>query len=128
MAIENVSQSTTGDDDVDLDQLYEKVMTCEPLIAPAAMDQLADLVFSKERVIHNWRMAALIASKDGAFFKEMASDPDKAKALAPIVGALDDAAELLRSMAEIMTSVSIRIGVAGCAHEDFNKWTEEAAA
>ena len=88
------------------------------------MEQWADLVFSKERVIRNWRLAALIASKDGAFFRELADDAGKAESLAPVVGTLNDAAELLRVMARIMDAVSTRIAVAGCNHPGFNEWME----
>ncbi len=110
--------------DAELSALYEGVMSCQPFVPPGEMEDIANLVFSKERVIRNWRLAALIGSKDGEFFRELASDANKAQSLAPAVRPLMDAAMLLHSMAEIMTIVSDRIMVAGCNHDRFNEWME----
>lgn len=127
MATENVSHGA-GSESEDLERIYQDVLCCQPIVPPSEMEALADLVFSKERLIRNWRLAALVGSKDGEFFRELASDADKAKALAPTVDVLRNAAELLRGMAQVMESVSCRIMVAGCNHEHFNEWMEAEAA
>ena len=126
MATENVNHGSEAGED--LDKVYQDVLCCQPIVLPSEMEALADLVFSKERVIRSWRLAALVGSKDGEFFQELANDADKAKALAPTVDALRDAAGVLRSMAEVMESVSCRIMVAGCNHEHFNEWMESEPA
>ena len=126
MANKNVTRAKSKKD-AGLDAVYEGVMNCRPIVPPEEMEALADLVFSKEKVIRAWRCAALIGSKDGAFFRELSTDEDKAQTLAPIVGALKDAATLMRVMAEIMDSASTRIVIAGCNHEKFNDWAKEAA-
>ena len=72
-------------------------------------------------------LAALLATKDGAFFKELATDPEQAKALAPTVSALQDFAERMRGIAELAECAAARVMVAGCNHESFNAWAAEEA-
>ena len=117
-----MADDTVNDDE--LNALYEGVMSCQPLVPPEEMEALADLVFSKDKLIRAWRCAALFGSKDGKFFRELANDATKAQALAPVVGALKDTASLMRVMAEIMDGTSTRIAIAGCNHDDFSKWQQ----
>lgn len=123
MANANVNHSADGNDE-DMEKIYQDVLHCHPLVPLGEMEALADLVFSKERVVTTWRLAALVGSKDGEFFRELASDAEMAKALAPTVDALSNAATLLRDVAQIMEGAACRIMVAGCNHEDFNKWAQ----
>lgn len=109
----------------ELDRLYEQVMTCEPVIPKDQVDALADMVFNKELFIRQWRLTAVLAGEGGAFYADLAEDEKKAKALAPLVGVLGDFAKNLRGMAEIAESVSARIMVAGCNHENFLTWAED---
>ena len=117
-------RTTRKSKDSELDALYEGVMTCKPVVDPADMEELADRVFSKGHLIRAWRMAALVGSKDGAFFKGLSTESDQAKALAAFVDPMRSTAELLRCMAKIMDCISTRIVVAGCNHEQFNEWME----
>ena len=123
MAIDTVNH----DDDIDVDQLYEQVLICEPAIPTEEVDRLADMVFSKEKVIRQWRFTALMASKDGAFFRELSESEGQAKTFAPIVGVLRDFAQTLKGMADLAECVATRIAVAGCNHEKFNIWMKEEA-
>lgn len=122
MATKKTTTHELTDDDADA--IFNQVMTCEPAVPKDKLEDLANLVFSKERVIRNWRLAALLGSKDGTFFKELSTDEEQAKALAAAVDPLRDAAQLLRGMAEIMDCVSARVMVAGCNHRDSNAWME----
>lgn len=114
-------------DDEQLDQLYEQVMTCESAIPQNELEPLADLVLNNERVGRQWRLTALLASKDGAFFREIAENEETAKALAPSIELLNDFADLMRTMAELAECASSRLLVAGCNHENFNDWASETA-
>lgn len=113
--------------DGELDALYEKVMACEPALAPDQLDRVADMVMDQEATGRPWRLAALLATKDGAFFKDLANDPEKAQALAPTVSMLQDFAERMRGVAELAECAAARVMVAGCNHEKFNAWAAEEA-
>ena len=117
-------QPTEG---AELDALYQQVMTCEPALAPDQLDKVADMVKDQEATGRPWRLAAFLATKDGAFFKELANDPEQAKALAPTVSVLQDFAERMRGIAEMAECAAARVMVAGCNHEQFNTWATEEA-
>ncbi|WP_323012528.1 hypothetical protein [Castellaniella sp.] len=123
MATNTVNQQEAEE----LDRLYEQVMTCEPAIPKDQVDDLADMVFNKELFIRQWRLTAVLAGEGGAFYADLAEDEEKARVFAPLTGVLDDFAKRLRGMAEIAESASARIMVAGCNHENFIAWAEEAA-
>lgn len=118
-----MAKKTVNDDR--LEALYQGVMTCEPVIPVDLQDEVADLVFSKERMIRAWRLAAFLGTKDGSFFKELSTDATMAQTFAPVLGALEDTAELLREMASIMDCVGTRVAVAGCNHQKFEEWKNE---
>lgn len=111
----------------ELDALYEKVMNCEPALAPDELDRVADMAMDQEATGRPWRLAALLATKDGAFFKDLANDPEKARTLAPTVSILQDFAERMRGVAELAECAAARVMVAGCSHENFNAWAAEEA-
>lgn len=117
-------QQTEG---AELDALYQQVMTCEPALAPDQLDTVADMVKDQEATGRPWRLAALLATKDGTFFNELANDPERAKALAPTVSVLQDFAERMRMVAELAECAAARVMVAGCNHEQFNAWATEQA-
>jgi hypothetical protein len=116
--------NSTGDNE--LDAIYDQVMHCEAAIAPQDVERLADLVLSNEVVGRNWRLTALLAGKDGEFYRELSEDEGKAEALAPATESLRDFAKLLRQMADLADSASARIMVAGCNHEHFTDWIAES--
>lgn len=126
MANENINQNTTNEDD-ELEALYKDVLKCEPAIPPEQLDLLANMVRDNESVGRPWRLTALIASKDGAFFTELSESEEKAKALAPTVDALREFSDRLQMMAKLADCAASRIMVAGCNHEDFNEWMKETA-
>ena len=121
-------KSTNPDDHNDLDAIYAGVMNCESAIPVNEMARLADLVMNQERVGRSWRLTALLASKGGEFFRDVAEDAAKAQALAAAVGPLNDFEKLLRMMADLAGCVSARLLVAGCNHEKFNEWAGSADA
>lgn len=123
MANENVSEQETDE----LEQLYRSVMTCEPALEPDQLDRVANMVMDQEVTGRPWRLAALIASKDGAFYEELANDPEIARALAHTVMPLQSFAERMRGMADLAECAATRLMVAGCNHKDFNTWTTEEA-
>ena len=116
-------QQTEG---AELAALDQQVMACEPALAPDQLDKVADMVRDQEATGRPWRLAALLATKDGDFFKELANDPEKAKVLAPTVSVLQDFAERMRGVAELAECAAARVMVAGCNHEQFNAWAAEA--
>ena len=120
MADVNVNESN-----LELDRLYESVMVCEPAIDPKDLDMLADWVFSKSLTIRPWRVTALLASKGGEFYQELASNEDKARALATTPAILSEFAEKLRTVADLADCAAARVLVAGCNHESFHEWAAE---
>jgi hypothetical protein len=110
----------------ELDALYESVLHCRPVIREDEAHRLADLVFDKEHIVREWRLTALLASKGGAFYKELSEDSEKAQALAPAVEPLIGFAKLLRDMANFADCVSARVMTAGCNHDRFVDWMAES--
>lgn len=122
----NTTQNATNDVE-ELEAIYKGVLNCESAIPPEELDLLADMVRDNEIVGRPWRLTALIASKDGAFFKELSESEEKAKALAPTVDALRAFSDRLQGMAKLADCAASRIMVAGCNHEDFIEWMKEPA-
>lgn len=118
----NTDSTTTSRDD-ELDKIYDSVMSCKALINEQEVNQLADLVFSKERVIRSWRLAAWLAGKGGPFYQDLSTNASVANELVPSIGAMDETSKLLREMADIIDTVSTRVAVAGCNHERLENWT-----
>lgn len=123
MAVADVNNG----DQIDLEALYQQVLCCDPAIPPEEVEPLADLVMKQERVGRQWRLTALIAGKDGAFFKDIADNTETARAFAPCVGALHEFSGLLRMMADLADCAAARISTAGCNHENFLEWMAEEA-
>lgn len=117
MAVE--TKNHKGDE---FEQVYQQVMNCEPEISESELQPLADLVMNNERVVRQWRLTALLASKGGVFFREISQDAEMAKAHAPTVELLEDFASTMRMMAGLADCASSRLLVAGCNHQDFNAW------
>ena len=113
--------------DADLDAMYESVLNCESAINSDDVEPLADLVRKNELVGIPWRLTAVIAGKDGTFFRNLSEDEGAAKALAPAVDGLYEFSNRLKKMAELAECVASRIMVAGCNHRNFNKWQKKAA-
>ena len=105
-----------------VDAFFEQVMTCEPAVNPADAPMLADLIFSKERMIRSWRAAAMLASKGGDFYRDLSTNAEHAQTWAGVLDPIEGAAKLLREMADIMDCVTARVGIVGCYHERFNEW------
>lgn len=121
-----MAETNTNHDD--LDALYEQVMTCEPAINPVEVEELADAVRSNSLLGMPWRLTAVIAGKDGSFFKALSEDEGQAKAIAPSIDLLNEFAARLRGMAELAECVAARMMAAGCNHEQFIDWmTAESA-
>ena len=106
----------------DLDAIYERVLTCQPVVDPAKEQALADAIFSKELMIRSWRAAAMLAAKGGDFYRDLSTDAGLAQSLAAILDPLEGTAKFLREMASIMDCVVTRVCVVGCKHERFDEW------
>lgn len=119
-------KSTNSVESDELDAIYESVMNCEPAIPVNEMERLADLVMNQELVGRSWRLTALLASKDGSFFRGVAEDLQTGKVFASAIGPLQDFEKLLRMMADLAGTAQARLLVSGCAHEQFNAWVKEA--
>lgn len=117
-----MADETVTHDAEEMDRLYQQVMNCEPAIVPSELEPLADLIGNNERVGRQWRLTAVLASKDGTFFRDLAENEDAAKALAPTVDLLNDFAKLMRKMADLAECGASRVLVAGCNHVHFNDW------
>jgi len=87
---------------------------------------LADIVRNNQRMGVPWRMTAVLAGKDGEFFRGVAENEEVAKTFANVVVPLHNFAEMLRKVAELADCAASRLMVAGCNHENFNEWMEEA--
>ena len=124
MATTNINQNATNEDD-ESEALYKGVLNCESAIPPEELELLANMVRDNEMVGRPWRLTALIASKDGAFFKELSESEEHAKALAPAIDALREFSDRLQRMAKLADCAAARIMVAGCNHEDFVEWMTE---
>jgi hypothetical protein len=111
MASENVHTELT---DEDAERFFETVFACEPAIPPEDMNEVANLVFSKERVIRSWRLAAFLGSKGGDFYKNMSTE--QAEALAAGMGPLQEFSKLAQTMSEMASSMAARATVACIFH------------
>lgn len=107
--------------------IYDGVLTCQSAIPKTEIELLADVVRNNGRMGIPWRLTAFLAGQDGAFYREVAENEEKAKALAPNIGALQDFAAMLKKVSELANCVSMRLMVAGCNHENFNTWKNDPA-
>lgn len=112
----------------DAEAIFQQVLTCSPAIEPSKVDQLADRIFSKEFMVRPWRFTALLAGKDGTFWRELSERADLAKTMVPAAAGLEDFAKGLRAVADLAECVAVRSKVAACGHEDFPKWLAADAA
>lgn len=102
---------------------FDAVMNCTPAIDPATMERLAGVVCgSSSQMAVMWRSTAVLASKDGSFFRSLANDPEAAKTLCAIVDPLVKFAKHLREMADLAEGVADRTLVACCAREEVTQW------
>jgi len=113
--------------DQEADAIFEQVLSCKPAISPQDVNPLADLVGSQERVGRQWRLAALLAGKDGSFYRKLSEDAHAAEAMVIAAATLQDFSRLLREMADLAECANTRVMVAGCNHEHFQDWLKEDA-
>ena len=127
MANANVAQDSAhgGTSPDELDALYQMVMDCEPLIHPSEQDALRNLAVDAGLTVRPWLFMAHGATRDGAFYKELAEDATRMRLLAPLSKCLEQFAERMRMVAELSDKVAMRIQVAGCNHIDFNAWCDD---
>lgn len=87
----------------------------------------AGAVKNNEQMGVPWRITAVLASKDGEFFKQVANDAETAKTMATLMDGLTSFSKRLEQMKQLADTVTCRLLVAGCNHEKFNDWVKEAA-
>ena len=125
MAKKNVTRGKSKKES-ELDALYAGVMTCQPALLPSLVEEVADAIRDNEQMGRPWRVTAVLAGKDGEFYKQVASDVETAKTMAPLIDVLTCFSKRLEAMKKLADSVTCRLLVAGCNHEDFNDWVQAA--
>lgn len=126
MAKKNVTEHAT-DDGAELEAIYQGVMQCASAIHADDVGKLADIVKNNERMGIPWRLTAIIASKDGEFFRDVSESKKTAKTFAPLIDQLRDFAKMLRMVADLADCASSRLMVAGSNHEKFIEWMKQEA-
>ena len=126
MAKKNVTRAKSKKT-AELDAIYEGVMTCQPALLPSLVEEVADAIRDNEQMGVPWRITAVLAGKDGEFFKQVANDAETAKTMAPLIDGLTSFSKRLEQMKQFADTVTCRLLVAGCNHEKFNDWVKEAA-
>ena len=102
-------------------------MTCQPALLPSLVEKVADAIRDNEQMGVPWRITAVLAGKDGEFFKQVANDAETAKTMATLIDGLTSFSKRLEQMKQFADTVTCRLLVAGCNHEKFNDWMKEAA-
>lgn len=126
MAKKNVTRAKSKKT-AELDAIYEGVMTCQPALLPSLVDEVAAAIKDNEQMGVPWRITAVLAGKDGEFFKQVANDAETAKTMATLMDGLTSFSKRLEQMKKLADTVTCRLLVAGCNHEKFNDWVKEAA-
>ena len=126
MAKKNVTRAKSKKT-AELDAIYEGVMTCQPALLPSLVEEVADAIRDNEQMGVPWRITAVLAGKDGEFFKQVANDAETAKTMATLIDGLTSFSKRLEQMKQFADTVTCRLVVAGCNHEKFNDWMKEAA-
>jgi hypothetical protein len=126
MAKKNVTRAKSKKT-AELDAIYEGVMTCQPALLPSLVDEVAAEIKDNEEMGVPWRITAVLAGKDGEFFKQVANDAEMAKTMASLIDGLTIFSKRLELMKKLADTVTCRLLVAGCNHEKFNDWVKEAA-
>ena len=126
MAKKNVTRAKSKKT-AELDAIYEGVITCQPALLPSLVDEVAAAIKDNEQMGVPWRITAVLAGKDGEFFKQVANDAETAKTMATLMDGLTSFSKRLEQMKKLADTVTCRLLVAGCNHEKFNDWVKEAA-
>jgi hypothetical protein len=126
MARKNVPQRKANKD-AKLVAIYKGVLACQPALLPSLVEEVADAVLDNQQIGMPWRITAVLAGKDGEFFTQVAEDEEMAKTMAALIDSLTFFSKRLEKMKALADTVRCRLLVAGCNHEDFNDWVEEAA-
>lgn len=126
MAKKNVTRAKSKKT-AELDKIYEGVMTCQPALLPSLVEEVANAIRDNEQMGIPWRMTAVLAGKDGKFFREVANDVETAKTMATLIDGLTCFSKRLEQMKKFADTVTCRLLVAGCNHRNFNKWQKKAA-
>lgn len=102
---------------------FDQVLTCEPLVSAAEVDEMANMVHSPEHFTRFWRMAVASASKGGDFYKGVSENQEQAKGLMiDVVPRLQEFQKTLREMADLTDCAAMRIVVAASNHEASTEW------
>ena len=125
MAKRNITRAKSNKD-AELHAIYEGVMTCQPVLSPSLVEEVADAIRDNDQMGVPWRITAVLASKDGEFFKQVANDVDTAKTMAGLIDGLQGFSKRLEAMKKMADAVTARLQVAGCNHIKFDDWVKEA--
>lgn len=107
--------------------LFDAVMNKKPLLTSAESEALAARVESERYMLTPWRLVAEMATKDGAYWRELSQDQGKAEPVLSAVPGLEHFADILSEMAYLTRAMVQCARVAGRTHADAAKWLREGA-
>lgn len=100
-------------------QVLDSVLSCTPLLSEREAHGLAQTLFG---VAGDAAMVARVglamAEKDGAWFKSITQDRERATVAAADLEGLQSCAQLLREVADILDAARTRAAIALCAYPD----------
>ena len=83
MARKNVTRGASKKT-LKLNVLYQGVLNCQSALLPSLVNEVADSVRDNEQMGIPWRITAVLAGKDGEFFRQVADDAETAKTMATL--------------------------------------------
>lgn len=106
--------------DAALEELYQSILVCKPLITDAECSRINELFMSNEFTGRSVRTALVVAEKSGEFFKDVATNKESGELFTEVIGPLHETAERLKALAELMNVAKTRLLVALCNHAEFD--------
>ena len=126
MARKNVTRGASKKT-LKLNVLYQGVLNCQSALLPSLVNEVADSVRDNEQMGIPWRITAVLAGKDGEFFRQVADDAETAKTMATLIDGLRHFSQRLDQMKKFADTVTARLLVAGSNHEKFGEWMKKPA-
>jgi hypothetical protein len=109
-------------------RLFDKVMTCEPLMSREDAKELDRLMSGAGTWAVVRRIGLALASSGGDWFKQVSEDRHTAVVIAGQLEAVRACAAALRELAGVIDAGATRVEIALCNHEDFQQIMTESKA
>lgn len=119
---ESFAQAAAREDD-EAERVFQAVLTSEPSITDEMVDTIETTAQAQEFSGRPRRLGLLIASKPGAWFKELSEDEELAAAIVEALPCLREHIARIRSLADLLGVAYTRATVAMCAHPGFDPRT-----